>query len=161
MRDLRPAPGVDLRGGPVPLPALVVGVSSVVLGGLVAAVTRPLDWSDGSWVAAYLVLVTGVGQVALAVGQGYLAAEPVPARRTLLQLLLVTGGSTLVVGATLASSPPLVSAGGLVLVVGLVSYATTRRRRGGPGWLHVAYLGVLAVLIVSTPIGLALSWMRA
>ena len=41
------------------------GIGSVVLGGLVAAVTEPLDLTHGSWVAAYLVLVGGVGQGAM------------------------------------------------------------------------------------------------
>lgn len=33
------------------------GVGCVVLGGVIAAVTGPLDLAHGSWLAAYLVLV--------------------------------------------------------------------------------------------------------
>ncbi len=161
MTDLRPTPGANARSAPLPIAALAVGVGSTILGGLAAAVTRPLAWSDGSWVAAYLVLVTGVGQASLALGQALLAAEPVAPHRSRAQLLLVTGGSALVVGATLASAPAVVSIGGVVVVAGLVSYARTRRRRDAPQWLVIAYLGVLATLIVSTPIGLALSWVRS
>jgi hypothetical protein len=53
---------------PVPnrdLPAeilIFVGASCVVLGGLVAAFTGPLQLTDGSWLAAYLVLVCGEAQ---------------------------------------------------------------------------------------------------
>ncbi|MCE5292393.1 MAG: hypothetical protein LLG14_24605, partial [Nocardiaceae bacterium] len=41
---------------------VVLGMSQVILGGLVAAVTRPLALTHGSWLAAYLVLVGGVAQ---------------------------------------------------------------------------------------------------
>ena len=46
----------------------------IVLGGLVAAVTGPLHFDRGSWLAAYLVLVCGVAQCAI--GRQRLVLEP-------------------------------------------------------------------------------------
>lgn len=145
------------------VPVAAVGTVAIIAGGLAAAVTRPAGWSDGSWVAAYLVLVTGVGQIGLGVGQSLLAQRPSRARLAA-QLVLLNAGSALVVLGTLVDQPPVVTAGGVVLVAGLVLFATAPRRDGRldrvRGVLGL-YLGLLAVLIVSIPIGLALSWIRA
>ena len=51
------------------LPMLIVGGVGVISGGLVAAITGPTSWQHGSWVAAFLVLVVGVGQIGIASGQ--------------------------------------------------------------------------------------------
>ena len=67
--------------------AYVLGVCFVVVGGLVAAVTGPLELTRGSWLAAYLVLVCGVPQVALATAQPALSTRPVPARVWLVQVV--------------------------------------------------------------------------
>ncbi len=40
---------------------LMSAALSVIVGGLVAAVAGPLGLAQGSWLAAYLVLVCGVG----------------------------------------------------------------------------------------------------
>ena len=53
---------------------VAAGSSCVVVGGLVAAATGPTGFEDGSWVAAYLVLVGGVAQIALGVGQQLVGA---------------------------------------------------------------------------------------
>ena len=59
-------------------PFLVLGSVGVVLGGLLAAVTGPLALPMGSWAAAYLVLVVGVGQIVLAGGQAFVGgSDPV------------------------------------------------------------------------------------
>ncbi len=54
-------------------PAAAVGAASVVVGGLVAAVTATAPSEHGAWLAAYLVLGCGVAQIALAAGQALLA----------------------------------------------------------------------------------------
>ncbi len=65
-------PGV---GDPARL-LVVVGTCCVVLGGFVAAVTGPLTLADGSWLAAYLVLVGGLAQCALGQVPSWLTAPP-------------------------------------------------------------------------------------
>ncbi len=46
------------------------GVLSVAVGGLLAAVTAPAPTELGTWAVAYLVLVAGLAQVGLGMGQG-------------------------------------------------------------------------------------------
>ncbi len=145
---------------PSVVPFAAVGVAAIVAGGLAAAVARPTEWSDGPWVAAYLVLVTGVGQIGLGLGQAALAPPP-PARRLTIQLLLFDGGSLLVVVGTLVTAPAVVTVGGVVLTGALVSFALSGRAPSDQRVLRSCYLGLLAILIVSVPIGLALSWGRA
>jgi len=143
-------------------PFLVAGTSAIVAGGVVAAITGPTGWDDGSWVAAFAVLVTGVGQIGLGAGQLLLAGPRVSGRQIVGEVAAINGGSCLVIIGTLTSTPVVVTLGGLVLVAGLVVFAVAAR--GGlttRHWVRSAYLGLLAVLVFSTPIGLVLAWLRA
>lgn len=158
-RSTEPVPAVRLA--PSVVPFVVVGTITIIGGGFAAAVTRPAEWSDGSWVAAYLVLVTGVAQIGLGIGQATLAASSPPDRRLVSQLVLVNGGSAAVVVGTLATVPIVVTIGGLILVAGLVTFAVAPRCPDGPSWVRLGYLTILTVLIVSIPIGLVLAWVRA
>src|SRR5664280_2796146 len=65
------------------LPFAAVGAACIVAGGLVAAVSAPAPSEHASWAAAYLVLVVGVAQAALGVGQALLALR-VPSRRNVI-----------------------------------------------------------------------------
>lgn len=147
-----------------------IGICCVVLGGLVAAVTEPLDLAHGSWVAAYLVLVAGVAQCAM--GQAR-------ARHTGLKPSLLWGwaqvgawnlGNALVIGGTLASEPPVVDFGSVVLVAALaIALRVTRpvtavaaRPAAGwvSSWVEWVYWVLLLVLAVSIPVGIVLSHLR-
>ena len=63
---------------------MVAGGAAIIAGGIVAAVTDPAGWEHGSWTAAFLVLVAGVAQIGLALGQVELAAVPATPRVALL-----------------------------------------------------------------------------
>lgn len=131
----------------------------MILGGLVAAVTTPAGWTHGAWAAAYLVLVTGVAQIGLGVGQAALATTP-PTRGLL--TCEWTGwnlGSAAVILGTIAQTPAVVSAGGVLLVVclGLLVYGVRGGQAGRLLWL---FRLLVLVLLVSIPVGLVLSWLR-
>ena len=137
-----------------------VGVASVVVGGLVAAATRPTGLEHGSWLAAYLVLVSGVAQIGLGAGQAWLARTPPSRGTTGWELLLWNGGDVAVVAGTLAAAPPAVDVGGLALLAALVLFlAGVRRARTADGLLLVYRLLTL-VVAVGIPIGLVLSGLR-
>ncbi len=143
------------------VPFAAVGTAGIVAGGISAAVTGPTGWERGSWVAAFLVLVVGVGQIGLGVGQALIAEHEPSGPRVTLEAVLLNLGAVLVVTGTLASVPMLVSAGSLGFAGALVAFALfawgpQARHR----WLGAAYVTLLLVLIVSTPIGIALSWTR-
>jgi hypothetical protein len=139
----------------------IIGTASVIVGGLVAAVTSPLQLAHGSWAAAYLVLVNGVAQVALGKAQAALAGPP--SRRTVIsELIAWNAGSAAVIGGTLVRLPLIVDVGGVLLVIALVMMiATVRGKTAGPRWALWTYRILLVVVLVSMPIGLVLAHLRA
>lgn len=133
------------------------GAAFVVLGGLVAAIARPLDLEKGSWLAAYLVLVCGVALIVIGVAQQQLSAPVAPP----LQLVQLSGwlvANAVVIAGSLISSPVTVDVGSVLLVVVLaLTWWLGRgvaRTRSLPAY---AYLAVLTILIVSVPIGMVLA----
>lgn len=145
------------RGG---LPYLVLGSAAIIGGGVVAAVTRPLGFDEGSWLSAYLVLVGGVALIGLGVGQT-LFAPRAPTRSTTSRQL---GGwvlsSALVVAGTLASMPVVTAVGGVILLAVLVTFIASVRGSTATGAAVWLYRAILVVLVVSIPIGLVLAWQR-
>lgn len=137
-----------------------VGTAQVVAGGLVAAVTSPLDLAKGSWLAAYLVLVGGVAQCAIGRAQAVLSASSTPAKRWEMQFASWNIGNLLVVVGSLTSEPYVVDVGGLLLLPALV-IAVLATRRTPPSLLVWGYRAVLLLLAVTMPIGLVLAHVRA
>lgn len=140
---------------------VAVGVGAVVAGGLVAAVTSPLNLKSGSWLAAYLVLVVGVAQVAMGLARTYRGDS---ARgQGWVQLGLWNTGNVAVMTGTLISHPWLVTAGSVLLLpaVGVALAALRWRDRTDPRpWWLTVYGLLLVVLAVSIPIGIVLSYLR-
>lgn len=146
---------------PAVRPFLVVGSVCIVAGGLVAAITRPTGFELGSWLAAYLVLVGGVAQIGLGVGQAWLAQAP-PSGVEVRNEAVVWNLSVLatVVG-TLLASPILTTVGGIALVVALGLFLAGVRATGGASrTVGAVYRGLTAIVLVSTPVGLVLAWVR-
>ncbi len=163
-----------------------LGSAAVVAGGLVAAVTGPLALARGSWAAAYLVLVCGVGQLAMAaarllapaVADGPAdapAARARSARRGWQQLGTWNLANALVMAGTLAAprvspqvsfqvspgvSPWIVDVGGLGCVAA-VALAWLHARTLPRGFTRGAYRAVLALLALSIPVGLLLTHLRS
>ena len=133
---------------------VALGALGVVLGGLVAAVTGPMDWAKGSWAAAYLVLVVGVAQYVM----GRLRAVDATSDRVgWVQVAGWNLGSLLVIGGTLVTTPLLVDLGSVLLVVALVLALRARV----PAAAALAYRAMLLVLAVSIPVGIVLSHLRS
>lgn len=135
------------------------GVFFVILGGIIAAVTSPMELYRGSWLAAYLVLVCGVAQAAMGRAQESLPSRTVPRVAWRWQFLGWNAGNALVIAGTLRQTLPLVYAGGLLLLAVIATAAWVLR--GGVtrnwGWLYAALLVILAV---SIPTGLVLAHLR-
>jgi hypothetical protein len=155
----------------LPSPAVVltaIGVFSVVLGGLVAAVTGPLDLVHGSWLAAYLVLVGGVTQCAM--GQArFRRPDAMGPRGSWAQIGCWNLGNAVVIGTTLAGEPLAVDLGSALLVIALaIAFRAARPGAGTAapatgGWsplVGLAYRALLLVLALSIPVGMALSQSR-
>lgn len=154
---------------------VTAGSGFVLLGGLVAAVTGPLGWERGSWLAAYMVLVCGVAQFVMGRAPAWFD-RPVSVRLTWMQLAGWNAGNGMVIGGTLAGLPNLVDVGGIVLLVILVDMIRDAVRNPGPpamdpftvrgtaarirGWGWGAYRALLVLLVVSIPVGLVLAHVR-
>jgi hypothetical protein len=141
---------------------VILGVVSIVVGGLVAALARPTDFAEGSWLAAYLVLVGGVAQIALGTGQAGIARRPPSPRRLAVELTAWNVGLFGVVLGTLGPFVIVTMAGGLATTVALAGFLGGVRRSGTALPVLVArlYRGLAALVLVSTPIGMAIAWSR-
>ncbi len=157
---------------------VVTGSGFILLGGLVAALTGPLEWGRGSWLAAYMVLVCGVAQFVMGRAPSWFG-RPTSNRLAWTQLAGWNIGNLTVIGGTLAELPNVVDVGGVVLLVILVDMLRDAIRRPGrdtgapagaggappaaawigrQGWW--AYRALLVLLIVSVPVGLVLAHLR-
>lgn len=140
---------------------VVIGATCIVAGGLVAAATGPTGFDHGSWLAAYLVLVSGVAQIALAGGQAWLARRVPPPRWTRVEAWSWNVGAGLVVLGTLSSLPIVTSVGGFLSAVALALFVGgVREVRPGQRRLGLLYRSIAAVVLLSIPVGLVLAWVR-
>ncbi|WP_441190891.1 hypothetical protein [Ornithinimicrobium panacihumi] len=140
---------------------MLIGLACIVAGGLVAAITGPTGFADGSWMAAYLVLVAGVSQVGLGAGQALLPRRPPTRARTTWQLLTWNTGNLAVITGTLTGFPVLVTVGGLGLFLALVMFLHAVRQAGTARVRSLAaYRLLVALLAISIPVGLFLSFLR-
>jgi hypothetical protein len=150
-----------------------------VLGGLAAAATGPLQLAQGSWLAAYLVLVGGVAQYVLGRVPAWFG-DRIAGGSIASQVVAWNAGNAAVIAGTIGGVPYLADAGGLALlfvlvnrIVGVLRHhpaaAGTADRRGIltgrlPRRLVIAarviYIALLFLLAVSIPIGLVLAHVR-
>lgn len=143
------------------------GAACVLLGGAVAAMTGPLGLDKGSWLAAYLVLVCGVGTRAMGVMQSRSPGASMPAGRGWIQLASWTLGNAAVIAGSLLGVAGIVDVGAALLVVAVVIaliHTTQPKLVAAPGSTNRLILWVyrclLLVLLVSVPIGSVLAHLR-
>jgi hypothetical protein len=149
------------------LPFAVLGSACIVAAGAVAAAIAPAPTEHGVWAVAYLVLVAGAAQIVLGVGQALLAPHPPPKPLTVMQVVGWNVANAAVIVGTLVDATALVDVGGalLVVVLGLLVYGA--RRGGVPpdsprrDWLLYVFRAVVAILLVTIPIGLVLARLRS
>lgn len=153
----RPARGIGTRIGRA---LFAAGVACVILGGLVAAFTGPLDLAKGSWAAAYLVLVCGAASCAIAAAQARPRGGAVPTAAARVQAAAWALGNAAVLAGTLTRLPLVVDAGAVLLVAAL-GIAVGVARTAAPGPARTAYRLVLIVLLLSIPVGMVLAHLRA
>lgn len=149
-------------------PLFAVGALGVIAGGLVAAATAPSASEHGSWAAAYLVLVVGVAQIALAAGQAALSTHPPTRSLVVAETACWNIANALVIAGTLADVNAIVYVGGAMLVVALATFGygvrgtlpAGEQHRQRIRWLVYGFRVVVIVLLVSIPTGLVLATVR-
>ena len=143
-----------------------IGVLCVLAGGLLVAATARAPSEHASWAGAYLVLVGGLAQAGLGIGQATFTA-PRPSLAVLAaQLVGWNLGNAVVLVGTLLGVMPLVDLGGLLLVATLALVAhRLRSSKGSPGDLahrlgRQGFRLLILILLVSIPVGLVLVRVR-
>ncbi|MGN6413437.1 hypothetical protein [Flexivirga sp.] len=136
-------------------PFVVIGLALVIAAGLVSAAAAPTASYHSSWAVAYLVLVAGVAQGVLGLGQAVLTAGTVPLGIRWAQLCCWNLGNAAVVAGTLTDVRPLLYLGCLLLVVTVVLLLRTTTHVPS-NWLVWTMRAVVIVLLVSVPTGIVL-----
>jgi hypothetical protein len=165
MPDVPPSNTADrlVACWPAARPFVVIGATCIVAGGVVAALSRPTDFDLGPWLAAFLVLVGGVAQLALGGGQAWLAAQPPTHRRIVLEVATWNLGLAVTIVGSLAGVPVVTTLGGIAVLCALALFLDAVRHAGSTPRSSLArtlYTAVTAIVLVSTPIGLVLAWLR-
>lgn len=139
-------------------PFAVAGATAVVVGGaLAAAIAAPSPTRHGVWAVAYLVLVLGVGQLAIGACQALLpAVPPSPRIAALTAAAFNVSGAAIVLG-VVTDHLAVFYAGSALLFVVLAWWLYDVRRSTRRGWAPIAYRMFLAALIMSIPIGMLIT----
>lgn len=141
------------------LPFVLIGSGCVIAGGLVAAATAHAPSEHGTWAVAYLVLVAGIAQCALGIGQALLATYP-PRQQTLIyEVLAWNFANAGVILGTLLGLEWLTDIGGILLIVALIQFLGVTRGAAASWWLR-AYQLLIVIVLVSAPIGLVLAYLQ-
>lgn len=136
----------------------LIGSAFVVLGGLMAAASTPLHLTSGPWLAAYLVLVCGVAQCLFGIVRRWVAPTEPMVVGFAVELVCWNAGNAAVVVGDLTGILAVVALGGALLVVVLVlQLLHLRHTVPGVRWAAWLYGIVVAILLVSIPIGILLA----
>lgn len=140
---------------------VALGALAIVFAGLFSAVTARSASYHSAWFVAYMVLIVGLAQAALGIGQWWLASKPLRLSTVIVELLLFNIGNAGVVVGTLIAAPFWVYAGSIGILIALTFFASQVRspRRGGiPLW---GYRTLLVVLFVSVLVGVYFAYVAS
>ena len=141
-------------------PCLVIAALAIVGGGVLAAAMAHAPSRKLLWMVAYLVLVVGVTQTVLGIGQALLATRETAALVRAVECVLFNLGNAGVIAGTMLSKWSLVLMGTLLFAAALAIFLhATRRARGG--WLTHVYRALIVCIGGSSIVGLVLAAMRA
>lgn len=133
---------------------VAVAAFMVIAGGVVAAVNGAAHFANGSWLAAYLVLVGGVAQFVLGLGCLLLPEANYSTDLRRAQLVLWNVGTLAVAGGVIGNVFGVVLAGSVVTAAGLVCFAAASGPLRDPGRRRVlVYRVLIGLLVISVLIG--------
>lgn len=140
------------------VPFAVVAGIGVVAGGLVSAAAAGAPSYTSSWAVAYLVLVVGVAQLALGVGQAHLAADPPSDQLILVEIVVFNVANIAILAGTVFDWIVLVYAGSGLFIVALALFLwAVRLAKGDHVRLLYGFRIVVAALIISAGVGLVIA----
>ena len=146
------------------LPFAVVGAACIVAGGLISAIAASSPSENSSWAVAYLVLVGGVAQLVLGLGQSRLAARRVSPAMLIAEFVTWNVGNAAVITGQLLGLAFVLDAGGVLLAIALILLLAGVRgaapRIAWERWSLLAYRAILLIVLVSIPIGLVIGHVK-
>lgn len=143
------------------IPFLVIGGISLVLGGVLSAASAGSPSYSSSWAVAYLVLVAGVAQLVLGLGQAGLASRELSPTFLSGEAVVLNLSTIAVLLGTLLATPALTYLGAALLVIALAMFIWAVRGAGRHLPLLLwAFRIMVVVLLVSAPIGLVIAHAR-
>lgn len=144
------------------IPFVVIGTVSVVSGGLVSAISASSPSYPAAWAVAYLVLVSGMGQLALGLAQAGLTVRQPRARLVAAEAITFNVANIAILVGALTTSMVLVDLGGGLFLISLAVFLWgARSPRPKRKWMLYGFRVLIAILMVSTPIGLIIASARA
>lgn len=144
------------------VPFVILGTLSLLVGGLLSAVSAAAPSYTAAWAVAYLVLVGGVVQLALGIGQARLAPTAPSAAVIAAQAVAFNAANAAVLAGTAIGMAWLVDAGAAVLVTALALFVWgVRGATAGNRWLLYGFRLVVVIVLVSAPIGLIIAHSKA
>lgn len=144
------------------LPFVIIGSVSIILGGLISAASAASPSYTASWAVAYIVLVAGVAQLVLGIGQAQLASRQPSARVIAGEAIALNLANLAVLAGTLIAAPALVDVGAGLLVIALAMFVwAVRGARTHSAWLLHGFRIMIVILAVTAPIGLLIAHSRA
>lgn len=140
-------------------PWLVTSGLAVVAGGLTAAAVAHAPTQPLVWMSAYLVLVVGLAQAVLGVGQAVLSVQPPPQRLVVAQWIVFNAANVGVVAGTLLGRVSMVAVGttGFAVALSMFLYGVRNARSG---WQTHLFRALVAILGISAVVGMTLSLIR-
>lgn len=142
------------------MPWLVTSGLAVLAGGFAGAAVAHAPTQPLVWMSAYLVLVVGMGQAVLGVGQAMLSMQPPPRRLVATQWIVFNAANVGVVAGTLLGCVWLVAIGiaGFVLALAMFLHGVRNARHG---WQTRLFRAVVAILGIGAMVGMTLSLLRS
>lgn len=147
------------------LPFIVIGGAAIVAGGLVSAASALTPSYTASWAVAYLVLVVGVAQLILGLGQSSLATKRLAGGLIVGEAAAFNLGNVGVLAGTVFGQPVVVYVGAALIVAAQALFLWAVRggwsvHRPGHTALRWGYRTLIVVLLVSIPVGLVIASLR-
>jgi hypothetical protein len=143
------------------IPFYIIGGASLIIGGLISAISAGAPSYASSWAVAYIVLAAGVAQLVLGIGQAQLASERPSGAVVAAEVIALNLANVAVLLGTLIAAPVLTYVGAGLLVVALAVFVwAARGPRSRNRWLLYAFRIMIVVLAVSAPIGLVIAHAR-
>lgn len=135
---------------------LVTALAAIIAAGLISAMTAHAGSRALMWMVAYLVLVAGIAQGVLGLGQALLPARPPAPRWRIGQWLALNAGSASVIAGRLLELHWLIGFGTALVMLALAGFLVAVRRHGS-GWVSWLFRGVLWITLLGACTGLVFS----